>query len=143
MRPLAYWQALEIKPDNITVICKYRILKDSLVVVLRMSSLQLVSLPHSKQEIPLTVSEKLNNEKKKTVQGYMGAIERLFCCLTFIKRCLPLLGSFPLGNHLLKLRKNSALEESQGEVRWHFILFPKCQPVVCTTASLKTLRLPS
>lgn len=39
--------------------------KNSLEFVLRRGFLQPVSLPHSKQEIPLKVSEKLNNKKKQ------------------------------------------------------------------------------
>lgn len=136
---LLTWHSLEIKPDNISVMCKYQILKNSLVFVLSMSSLQPVSLPHDKQEMPLKFPQ--NSTMKKT--GVHWAIKSLFSCLTFIKSGLPQFVSFPLGNHLLKPGKISALEESQREVRWHLILFSTYPTTFCMATLIKTLRLPS
>lgn len=58
-------------------------------------------------------------------------------------------GVFLLGESSLEIGKkkkkknNSALKESQREVKWHLFLFHKYQTAVGTIALLKPLRLPS
>lgn len=89
---------------------------------------QPVFLPRSKQEIPLKVFEKLNNgrKKKKQFRDVLGN-EEVILLSELHKEMFATVGIFPLGNHLLKSRRNSALKENQREVRWHLILLQKAQ----------------
>lgn len=60
----------------------------------------------------------------------MHWVIKLFCCLTFIKRCLPLLVSFPFGekslfwDSSLEIKKLSCLKstrEKSGGIAFYFI----------------------